>query len=148
MRFPYQGYPVRGTGPLLYTMAWRPVVSVRVIGPGGDDVVPGLIDTGSDDTLLPDFLIGPLGVALDPDDVGEIGGIDGGLVTVRYGTIDLELSDPSMVYCWNARVGFHARHNAIFGHVGFLDYFSAMFNGRTREVVLLPNGMGPLPAYP
>jgi hypothetical protein len=43
MRFPYQGYPVRGTGSSLYTMVWRPVIPVRVIGPTGDVDLSGLV---------------------------------------------------------------------------------------------------------
>jgi hypothetical protein len=148
MRFKYQAYPVKGTGPTLYSMVWRPVVPIRVIGPSGEDVVHGRVDTGADDTLLPEFLIASLGVAVDPADVGQIEGIGGHLITVQYATVDLEIPAPPQIYRWNARVGFHARHNAVFGHVGFLDYFSALFNGRTREVVLLPNGTGRPPVRP
>ncbi len=92
MRFPYQRYTVAGIGSHL-TMVWRPALLVRVIGPAGDDTVFGRVDTGADDTLLPDFLIAPLGVALDPAAVATIEGIDGGTVPVRYGAVDLELAD-------------------------------------------------------
>jgi hypothetical protein len=141
MRFSYQTYLVRGVGKSLYAQVHRPVISIRVIGPNGDDVLMGLADTGADDTLLPDFLIGALGVAIVPGDQASIVGIDGGTTVVRYGTVDLELPG----YRWSARVGFHARFNAILGHVGFLDHFTATFNARRRHLTLTPNGSAPAP---
>ncbi len=148
MRFRYQRYPVRGTGPNYLAVVNRPVVPVRVIGPSGADDVPGLADTGADDTILPDFLIASLGIAIDPSDVGVIEGIEGGTFSVQYASVDLELSDPSGTYRWNARVGLHARHNAVYGQAGFLQYFAALFQGRTREVILIPAGHAPPPAFP
>ena len=109
MRFPYQRYTVAGIGSHL-TMVWRPALLVRVIGPAGDDAVFGRVDTGADDTLLPDFLIAPLGVALDPGAVATLAGLDGGTVPVRYGAVDLELADATSSFRWNALVGFHPRH--------------------------------------
>src|SRR3954452_3400620 len=116
MRFPYQSYLVRGIGTTRYAMVHRPVISIRVIGPDGDDNLMGLVDTGADETLLPDYLIGLLGVILASGDQAVIVGIDGGTVLVRYGTVDLELPD----YRWSARVGFHASFSTILGHVVFL----------------------------
>lgn len=146
MRFRYQAYPVRGARSKLENV-WRPAVDVRVIGPSGDETLTGSIDTGADDTLLPDFLISSLGIALDPDDIGKIEGIDGSEIDVRYATVDLELFDPtdsSDSYRWTTRVGFHARRNTVFGLTGFLEHFIAQFNGRTREVLLLPLDRHPL----
>src|SRR4051794_25324889 len=104
MRFPYQSYLVRGIGTTRYAMVHRPVIPVRVIGPDGDDNLMGLVGTGADDTLLPDYRLGLLGVTIVPGDQAVIVGIDGGTVLVRYGTVDLELPG----YRWSARVGFHA----------------------------------------
>lgn len=53
MRFPYQGYPVRGIGAAYQTLVYRPTVPIRILGPGGEAVAYGLLDTGADDTLLP-----------------------------------------------------------------------------------------------
>jgi hypothetical protein len=103
-----------------------------------------LADTGADDTLLPDYLIGTIGAVLVPGDRAVIGGIDGGTSVVRYGTIDLELPG----YRWSSRVGFHASFNTALGHTGFLDYFTATFNGRRRYVNLTPNGSAPPPGLP
>ncbi|MFO0953719.1 MAG: hypothetical protein U0835_21700 [Isosphaeraceae bacterium] len=136
MRFAYQSYPVRGIGTQRYVMVHRPMIPVRVIGPAGDDNLLGLADTGADDTLLPDFLIGPLGVVIAPGDRAVIVGIDGGTSVVKFGTVDLELPG----FRWSARVGFHASFNTVLGRLGFLEHFTATFNGQRRYVNLTPNG--------
>jgi hypothetical protein len=139
MRFRYRAYPVQGAGSRHVELIWRPVISLRAFGGGGGENLFGLIDTGADDTLLPEFLIDRIGVVLPPDEVAEIEGIDGTPIVIRYASVELQLEDPApphRVHRWKARVGFHRRYNAILGHSGFLEYFIAMFNGRTREVIL------------
>ena len=114
------------------------MIPLRVNGPAGHDSLLGLADTGADDTLLPDFLIGPLGVRIAPGDRAIVVGIDGGTSVVRYGLVDLELPGDR----WSARVGFHASFNTILGHSGFLEHFTASFSGRRRYVTLTPNRPG------
>src|SRR4051812_29988541 len=92
VRFAYHSHVVRGVGTARYALIHRPMLPIRVIGPSGDETLLGLADTGADDTLLPDFLIGPLGVAIIPGDHAAIVGINGGTTIVRYGMVDLELS--------------------------------------------------------
>jgi hypothetical protein len=148
MRFPYQAFPVRDAGSVRYTLIRRPMIKIRVIGPAGADELMGLADTGSDDTLLPDLLIGPLGVAIRPGDQALVVDINGGRSLVRYGTVDLEIPAPGGAYRWSARVGFHAGFNTTLGHVGFFDHFTATFNGRSRHITLTPNGTAPAPTMP
>ena len=62
MRFFYTRYTVQGTTPNSYALSSRPMINVRVIGPAGDDDIFGRVDSGADDTLLPDYLIATLGV--------------------------------------------------------------------------------------
>jgi Aspartyl protease len=124
------------------------MIPIRVIGPAGDDDLRALVDTGSDDTLLPDSLIGLLGVALRPGDQAVIVGIEGSTTVVRYGTVDLEIPGAGGGYRWSARVGFHASFRVVLGHIGFLEYFTASFNGRTRQLTLTPNGTAPAPTIP
>src|SRR5215218_144805 len=115
MKYDYQEYIVRGTGTTRHELVHRPIIPVRVIGPTGDDTLLGLADTGADDTLLPDYLIGPLGVVIVPGHQAMIVGFDGGTTVVRYGTADLELPVPGGGYRFSARVGFHASFRVILG---------------------------------
>jgi len=148
MRFPYQAYPVRGVGAAHVAVVYRPTVPIRVIGPAGDGLAYGLVDTGADETLLPDRFLGPLGVDTRPGDHATIVAIDGGAVPVRYGAVDLELRRRGAVYRWTARVAFYAGTRAILGHAGCLSHFTATFNGQRRHVTLTPNGTAPAPTIP
>jgi hypothetical protein len=148
IRFPYQSFPVRGTRGAGYDTLHRPMIPIRAIGAAGDDDLRSLVDTGADDTLLPDLLIGLLGVTIRLGDQAVIVGIEGSTTVVRYGTVDLEIPGPGGRYRWSARVGFHASFRVVLGHSGFLDYFTASFNGRSRQLTLTPNGTASAPAIP
>lgn len=139
MRFAYERYPVRGIGTTRYVIVHRPMVPLRILGRLGSENLLGLADTGADDTLLPDYLIKPLGIVIAPGDQAVIVGIEGGTVVVRYGFVDLELRGPSGSCRWAARVGFHPSFKTILGHAGFLDHFNTTFNGHRRLLTLTPN---------
>jgi hypothetical protein len=148
IRFPYRSFPVRGRRSGIVEVVYRPIIPFRVIGPAGGEDEAAWVDTGADDTLLPAFLIDRLGVTFAPSDHSIIEGIEGSMSVVRYGTVDLEILGSGGGYRWSARVGFHAGHKIVFGHNGFLEYFTASFNGRTRHLTLTPNGNAPSPTHP
>jgi hypothetical protein len=64
---------------------------------------------------------------------------------VRYGTVAGGARGGGGGYRWSARVGFHAGFRVMLGHSGFLDYFTASFNGRSRQLTPTPNGTAPAP---
>jgi len=66
MRFPYNAYPVQGIGAAHIAMVYRPTIPIRIIGPIADGLVYGLADTGADETLMPDRLVGLLGAVRVP----------------------------------------------------------------------------------
>jgi hypothetical protein len=148
MRFPYQAYPVGGIGGAHIALVHRPAIPVRVIGLVGEGLAYGLVDTGADETMLPDRFIAPLGVKILPDDQATIVALGGGAVPVRFGLVDLELRRLGVLWRWSARVAFHAGTKSILGHAGFLNHFTATFNGRRRHVTLRPNDTAPAPTMP
>ena len=148
IRFPYQAYPVRGTGSTRHEIVHRPVIPVRITGITGHHDLRGLVDTGANDTVLPDAILEFIGVTFRPGDRAVIVGIEGSTTVVRYGTVDLEIPGAGGGYRWSARVGFHAGFRAVLGHKGFLEYFTASFNGRSRQLTLTPNGTAPASTIP
>jgi hypothetical protein len=146
MRFPYTRYTVQGTIPNAYALSLRPMIAVRVTGPAGDDDVFGRVDSGADDTMLPDYLVARLGVAGLSGPV-VIGGI-GGAILARFGSVDLEILRGQSSCCWSARVGFYPHPVPVFGLKGFLQYFRATFDGRRHLLDLIPNGTAPPRSFP
>jgi hypothetical protein len=148
MRFPYRRYTVQGTTPNAIALMFRPMVPVRVISPVGDRQVLCRADTGADDTVLPHDMVAALGITgLSPP--VNIGGIGGGIPAV-FGTVDLEISDGWTTYRWRAHVGFHAsslyQSTPVVGLKGFLQYFTATFDGQSRQLDLVPNGLAVPPS--
>lgn len=74
----------------------------------------------------------------------ELTGAVGSPFAAWMGRIDLELGRGRTSHRWAARVGFVPRRDqALWGHVGFLDHFSATFDGLRKRVTLRPNGTFP-----
>jgi hypothetical protein len=147
IRFPYKSLVVRGTRAGSFGTVYRPMIPFHLFGPAGEDEAIGLVDTGSDDTVFPDYLIRVLGVVIAPLDYAAVGGVGNGMELVRYGTIDLAIPGAGGGDRWSARVGFHAGHKVVLGHGGFLESFTASFNGRSRHLTLTPNGNARPSAY-
>lgn len=139
MRFLYkpQEFEAPAGSPRRFETIFRPIIRATVIGPSGAMEVEGRVDTGADDTLLPESFIPQLGII--PSGFAISSGV-GGLIPVRFATVGLELRSKSgQSYRWSARVGFYPGMVPLFGLSGFLEFFTAMFNGAKRQVTLLPN---------
>ena len=71
----------------------------------------------------------------------------GGATSAHYGTVDLEIREGPSIFRWSAYVGFYAEVDAILGHKGFLNVFTAIFDGRGHHLELTPNGTALPPAF-
>jgi hypothetical protein len=125
----------------------EPIIVVRFIGPGRTYLIRGLLDTGASMTLVPRPYFDKLGMSVAP--VIHLPETERvrlrtvlGSVDVRVAALDLELGSGQAKYRWSARVGFVPRADnlALLGHAGFLDHFSATFDGLRKRVTLKPNG--------
>jgi Aspartyl protease len=143
MKFPYSEREVDPLpGETGLQVIHEPIVLVRFIGPKRSYLIRGLLDTGASMTLVPRSYMTKLGI--DPGERAKLGTAAGHL-NVSLGTLDIEIQSGRTVYSWTARVGFSPRADnlALLGHAGFLDYFTAIFNGSSRQVTLRPNGTAP-----
>jgi hypothetical protein len=127
--------------------SYDPEIVVRVVGPSEAWLIAGLLDTGSTDTLIPMRFHRRLGVEKGPR--FDLRGAGGAPFPAWLATVDLELmSRGRVVHRWSARVGFTpVRSRAIWGHNGFLDHFTATFNGLRRTATLRANQTFTPPIY-
>ncbi len=143
MTFPYRAYEVLPTPSIPNGILHRPVIPVRVSGPAGDQVILGLVDTGSDVSVLPAFLLDLLGVQTSGEQ-GHFRGVGGQFVTALYAEVGLALDHGDGLCRWSAKIGFLDGHDvAILGHAGFLEYFDATFKTARRRLTLKPNNRFP-----
>lgn len=145
--FPYQFF--RGPGPV-----WalggrpgrpRPVFPVTVIGPAGDWAGPALLDTGADDTVFREDVAAQIGLDLSATPTGGASGVGMVAAAIRYAEVRLQVTDGVEVREWPARVGFTAAplKRALLGYAGFLQFFTATFDGERERVELAANGLYP-----
>lgn len=125
-----------------YLLILRPEIPVTVIGPKEEGTYSGLVDTGSDNTILPKSVADQLGIPLVSG--GPPATVFGGHhVHLEVGQVTLQLEAEGEVVRWSAEVQFfafadEADETVILGHAGFLDYFTATFDGKRGTLSLIP----------
>jgi hypothetical protein len=115
---------------------------VQILGPAGSRLIDGHLDTGSDDTVFPQWLAPLLGVDLSQaseQDIHLTG--RGQSFRAQFLPLELRISDGQETCQWQAIVGFVPLplRRALLGYAGFLQFFDAEFRGADRQVVLTPN---------
>ncbi len=145
LQFPYVEEHLIGRAPLTLPHGaisrWRPLIPIRIGGPAGFfDAGKALLDTGSDDTVLPLDLLPILGIKPLPDKSHRIRWRGQGYA-IEYAEVSLTLTGESSIYRWSALVTFSAAPlpYPILGNNGCLQFFDSRFFGADRSVELEAN---------
>lgn len=146
LRFPYQAEPLLGPpSPSLppgATVHWRPLLPVAIIGPTGlvRRFSRALLDPGADDTIFPLDTVVRLQLQLLAD-TGHRVRWRGQPHPLRFGPVDLELTDGHSIWRWSTVVGFSPAPIAypILGTNGCLQFLDGRFLGADREVEIETN---------
>ncbi len=139
MRIPYTQ-----VGPDLF----RPLLPVIIHSTAAAWLVEGLLDPGSDLTLLPLQWAARLGVdyqSLSPG--GAVTSATGELVPWRTWQLDFDVRRDMERICWRADVAVTTDKitRPHWGFKGFLQYFRAEFDGPNLVVTLTPGANLPTP---
>jgi hypothetical protein len=144
VRFPY--HPAVGSAPETgeATLLLRPEIPIRVVGSAGSARFRALVDTGSDNTIFPKSVADNLGVTVAPGTGPELIAFGGQKLAVLFGDVVIEIEDEQEKLRWPARVQFFEfatteDQTLVMGHAGFLDYFTATFDGKLCELTLIAN---------
>ena len=134
LRFPYSANVHTGVP------RWRPLIPVFLNGPRGRRRVKALLDTGSDDTIIQDWLAPYLGVQLVAGKGNRVVW-RGQPYSIQFGRIGLELTDGSAGFRWSDLVAFSPApiRYTILGIRGCLQFFDATFCGKDLAVDLTIN---------
>ena len=128
---------------------FRPEVPLCIHGPSGSANYMALVDTGADNTILPLAIAHELGITTHKSKGPSATAFGGQEIPLSYADVELELSQDETSLRWRARVQFFDFPDAqsealIVGHEGFLDFFTAIFDGEQTTLDLRPNGDIPL----
>lgn len=148
MKFPYEDYQVDPSLFLPGGVLFRPEVLVRIIGPTGDALLMGLLDTGAAHTVLPWQVAQEIGIVPDESQELPVAGFTGEQLAIAPGTVDFQIADGQQVFQWSAVVGFvqypdSGEEEAILGLTGCLDFFRTTFDGDAHQIELVPT-----PSFP
>ena len=144
MIFPYQSIITQAPVGDDYLLIYRPEIPITVGGPKGEAIQIGLVDTGSDNTILPKSVADELGISLRPTSGPPSNVFGGHRVQLLIGDVHLTLKAGNGSLSWRTQVyffGFASTEDetVILGHSGFLDYFTATFDGKYGVLTLTPN---------
>ena len=122
---------------------FRPEVRIRVRGANGSADFLALVDTGADNTILPEAVARDLGIPLKTGRGPAATAFGGQEIVLSFADVELEVVHPDGNLRWLARVYFvsddASQETLILGHQGFLDYFTASFDGEECTLELEPN---------
>jgi predicted aspartyl protease len=144
MKFAYSSIISAEDGTGDFVLLHRPEVPVTVSGPNGSASYIALVDTGSDNTIFPKSVADYLGISLK-ESTGPAASVFGGQrVELLTGEVVLTLEADGESVNWKALVCFFDfatadQETVILGHAGFLDYFTAVFDGQEGTLTLFPN---------
>lgn len=123
----------------------RPIIPVTVGGPTSSSLHHALVDSGSDDTVFPEWVARMIGIDLTNAPTRTAGGVATHRVTLRYAVVTLNLTDFQENREWRAWVGFTpaSMRYPILGFAGCLQFFDALFHGSREKVELTVNDLYP-----
>ncbi len=118
----------------------RPEVTITIHGPTRSQQYHALVDTGADYSVLPTSVAQQLGIATQPTVGLGATSVGGHKLATTFGDVEFEISDERESFRWPTTVLFYDAKDeiVILGHVGFLHYFIAQFDGYAMELSLTP----------
>jgi predicted aspartyl protease len=127
-----------------YLLVLRPEIPLTVFGPGGKGTYTALVDTGSDHTILPKSIADVLQIPIRAASGTPATAFGGHRVQLFVGEVTFELTEETEVLRWSAQAYFFdfaedEDECVILGHSGFLDYFTATFDGKQGILTLIAN---------
>ncbi|WP_422928583.1 hypothetical protein [Singulisphaera sp. PoT] len=139
MMLPYERIRVRNrTGNHSSPFVYRPMLTILATGKNTEPT-KGLIDSGSDHTLLPFSFIDMIDVKLEEGSGEIIEGIGGQMHVVRFGKVEIEVDTAKRKLRWKAKVGFiDGSQKTVLGHRGFLEKFIVRLDGPNKRFTLNP----------
>lgn len=147
MKFPYRPIIWFDKAKNSFDQVMRPEIKLIVHGPNESVVYRALVDTGSDDVVLPASIARYLGVAVSPAPrAGRAFG--GSRLEFLIGDLELEIRADSQAIRWQTEVKFlefpsEEDEVLVLGHGGFLEFFTATFDGEQAELTLELNNRFP-----
>lgn len=144
MKFSYKKSIIKPAPGFESGAIYQPKIPIVLVGPKGEMRFNALVDTGSDQTIFPLLDIEEItGVIIDRNSKSEVQGrLEQHKEDLFLGKqCRLRLSVGEELYEFSSSIWYSDDSDspAILGHSGFLEYFTATFDGENHVLTLDPN---------
>ena len=144
MKFSYSAFVSPSPDSGDEVIIFRPEVPLRIHGASSSATYMALVDTGADNTILPLSIARELNITTRDGNGPGATAFGGQQIRLTYADVKLEISDAELALHWQARVHFFdfpdaQREALVVGHEGFLDFFTAVFEGAQMMLDLEAN---------
>jgi predicted aspartyl protease len=144
MKFPYATHIAWSSNSPDAILLLRPEIPVTIMSQTDHVSMIGLVDTGSDFTIIPKSAADGLGIPLESTGESPVKVFGGNPVELLIGVATFKLALSASVIQWTTEVSFYefdspSNETVILGHAGFLEFFTAVFDGWENELTLEPN---------
>ena len=119
-------------------------IPITLFGAKGSVTYLALVDTGSDNTIFPKSVADYLGIRVDQDQGPTARSFTGHQVQLLSGDAHLQIETEDARLDWPTPICFFdydepEEEAVVLGHAGFLEYFTATFDGKAYVLALVPN---------
>ena len=118
---------------------FRPELPVSIHGPAGGTSLQVLVDTGADYCLFPEDVATRFGIPTQPVVADARMVEDQSSTKTHFAHVELSVNAGANELRWPSEVYFGSGETAIIGQMGFLEFFTATFDGDERIMTLEPN---------
>jgi len=112
----------------------RPIIPIRIFGPGESIMVDALIDSGADCSVFNDEIGREIGLNLGAYPIEKLSGIEGGIIPAKLHKIKIQIVGLKEKIEIVARFTESKGVSAILGQEGFFDAYHIKFE-RTRGII-------------
>lgn len=104
----------------------------------------GLVDTGSDHVVFPKSIVHELGISIDRSTASNVSVFGGARVTLMEAEAVLRVEVEGEACEWTTLINVFdfdeaQEEIALLGHAGFLEFFTATFDGQNALLTLVAN---------
>ncbi len=138
LKFSYREYPILDKKGKIISLAYRPVIDVRLIFKDKSRLFPAIIDSGADESLFPDWMAKFLGHHLEKGKKARVFRGIGGEIKAYLHQTYIEIGEVGFKCEAYYSDKFNEWEYGLLGERTFFSYFKVELDYKSKLIILTP----------